>query len=136
MKKICSSKNSDYCFFVDIIDDQVIIVSNGSSNPFDNLELLTNSVETLAGKLNRSDIEVYVDLLSCVGDRINRFGKARFHSDTRTLDIFSFVNIATDAIPENVKNYLTKFYEKHINSVIKNSVLSQAEICKVKKYAI
>lgn len=136
MKKICASKNSDYCFFVDIIDDKVIIVSNGSSNPFDNLELLTNSVETLAGKLKHSDVEVYVDLLSCVGDRINRFGKACFHSETRTIDIFSFVNIATDAIPDKIKDHLAKFYGKHINSVIKNSVLTRAEIGKVKKYAI
>ena len=136
MKKVCSSKTNDYCFFVDVIDDKVVVVSKGAANPFDNIELLSGSIETLARKINRNDIEIYFDLLSCVGDRFNRFGKLCFHHESNSVDIFSFVNIATEAIPDKIKSFLSKFYDKNINTVIKNSVLTQSEICKVKKIAI
>lgn len=136
MKKICFEKNNHNCCFVDIIDDKVIIVTKGSLNPFDYLDQLSNSIQTLAKKESTKEVEVYVDFLSCVGDRVNRFGKTLFNNETKSLDVFSFVNIASDAIPSKIKKHLVSFYKKHTNSVINNSILTEHEIIKIKKTAI
>lgn len=137
MKKVCFEKNNKSCCFVDLIDDKVVVVSKGASNPFDYLEQLTNSIRTLASKSSPcSSMEVYVDLLSCVGNRVNRFGKAFFNHDTNSIDIFSFMNIASDTIPENIKQHLASFYRKHSNSLIKNSVLTENEKHELKKAAL
>lgn len=136
MRKLCFEKNKNNCCFVDMVGDRVVVVSKGASNPFDYLDQLTNSVRTLTSKTGLYNVEVYVDFLSCVGDRVNRFGKALFNHDTKSIDIFSFVNVTNDAIPENIKQHLALFYKKHTNSLIKNSVLTEQEILKIRKAAI
>lgn len=127
MRKIIYSSHLSSFFYIQQVKNKLLIVSIGPDSPFEFINVLSKAIETKAERIYQNEIEVYLDLLSCVGNNENRFSKLA-HNKTKHYSIINDIqSISNEELPEDVSNELKSFYEKHINEAMRYSILSQKE---------
>lgn len=136
MKKISYRDNLSSYFYVEQLDDFLIVISIGSDNPFEFTGVLFDAINELSEQISNSDIEIYFDLLSCVGNNENRLSKLSYNKNKPSSFINNIVNIHNHDLPFAVLNELKKFYSEHLNEALFYSILSKKEKCKLSPTSI
>lgn len=136
MRKVCFNKSTDSCIYIDKMENAIVVITKGVTNPFDYLHALNKCIFGISDKINSNIIEVYFDMLSCVGDRINRFGKLSFDAKSSCIDFLSFHTISKDSMPNEVVEYLRNFYTTHDGIISQFSILTQSEKTRLKNNAL
>ncbi len=85
--------------YINRINSKLLVISAGSGNPFEFIDVLNKAIAASASKIKSKVVEVYLDLLSCLGDRSNRFAKMIYNQNTRQIDPFSLKNIKKETLP-------------------------------------
>ena len=105
----------------------MLIISIGPDSPFEFINILSKTIETKAEHIHQNEIEVYLDLLSCVGNNENRFLKLAYNKTKHYSIINDSQSISNEELPEDISNALKSFYEKHLSEAMRYSILSQKE---------
>lgn len=127
MRKIIYSSHLSSFFYIQQIKNKLLIVSIGADSPFDFINVLSKAIEARAEHIHQNAIEIYFDLLSCVGNNENRFSKLEYNKTKHASVINDIQIISNDELPEDVSNALKSFYEKHLSEAMRYSILSQKE---------
>ncbi|MBF0337918.1 MAG: type II toxin-antitoxin system RnlB family antitoxin [Nitrospirae bacterium] len=127
MKKQIYNKCCSSFFYIDVIKDKILVISIGSDSPFDFLHVLTKTIIDKSQTIKMNVIEVYFDLLSCVGNRINRFAKTTYDKKGKAIDFLSTETIERETLPADIISTLQEFYGKHLEEATKYSILTSSE---------
>ncbi|MCK5505984.1 MAG: type II toxin-antitoxin system RnlB family antitoxin [Thermodesulfovibrionia bacterium] len=127
MKKFFYNHNLSSYFYIQQINNQLLVVSIGPDNPFEFAGVVLDAIHKHTEQNNESDIEIYFDLLSCVGNNKNRFTKLTYNKKMSNSFINNIVRIDSHDLPEAVLRKLKKFYAKHLNEALLCSILSKKE---------
>lgn len=121
------SKNLASYFYIQRIDGQLLIVSIGADNPFEFIDVLGETIQREADRIQEDEVPVYFDLLSCVGNNENRRIRLTFNKKYPYTFINEVINLSDRDLPFEVSHALEKFYAKHFNEALLCSVLSNKE---------
>ena len=66
MNKVVYSHNLVSYFYIQRVGEQLLVISIGPDNPFEFAGVLIDAIHKNTEQLNKSEIEIYFDLLSCV----------------------------------------------------------------------
>ena len=69
MNKIVYSHDLLSYSYVQRVGKQLLVISIGSDNPFEFAGVLIDAIHQNIEQFNKSEIEIYFDLLSCVGEQ-------------------------------------------------------------------
>lgn len=72
-------------------------------------------------------IELYIDMLSCVGSNKQRFSKIKYNFKYKAFDYSSFKNISQDSLPKAIVDKMKLFYSKDNSNIWANLLLSDNE---------
>lgn len=114
-------------FYIQRIDKQLLIISIGPDSPFDFVDILFKAIQKEAEQLHCDKVDVYFDLLSCVGDNENRYSKLPYIKEQVNTFIHHIVHLNTNELPGNVSKELSKFYSDHLKEALRYSVLTNKE---------
>ncbi|MEW6419793.1 MAG: type II toxin-antitoxin system RnlB family antitoxin [Nitrospirota bacterium] len=127
---IYSKKLSSY-FYVRRLDDQLLVISIGSDSPFEFVDILIKTIQKEAERIDKNGVEIYFDLLSCVGNNENRYSKLIYFKKQPNELIDKVVAVKSCELPDNVSQELKKFYAKHLSETLLYSILSNKEKSKL-----
>lgn len=127
MKKIIYKKNLSSYFYIKRIKDTVLIISIGPDNPFEYINALNKGIDSNSDLIADKRVEVYLDLLSCVGKNENRFSKLIFNKGNHQIDIDSIHAIKAFELPEDALVELKNFYRRHFKEAMRYSILTYKE---------
>lgn len=127
MNKIVYSHNLLSYFYIQRVGEQLLVISIGSDNPFEFAGVLIDAIHKNTEQFNKSEIEIYFDLLSCVGNNKNRYSKLVYNRTSPTSFINNITRIDSHELPDAVYKELNKFYSKHLNETLRYSILSNKE---------
>jgi len=69
-----------------------MIVSIGSDNPLEFIGILDKTIQNYTQNINKNEVEIYFDLLSCVGNNENRYLKLIYNKNDKNA-FFNKINI-------------------------------------------
>ena len=127
MRKVKYSKAHSAYFYIGSVGNKVVIISAGPHSPFDHVSVLQRSIRNITDRLKTEKVEIYVDLLSWLGDRTNRFYKMFYNKKEDKFDILSIKEIDRKHLPQDIKATLRKFYKDKLEEIIEHSVLTKTE---------
>jgi hypothetical protein len=127
LNKVVYSHNLLSYFYIQRIEDQLLIISIGPDNPFEFAGVLVDAIHKNTEQFNKSEIEVYFDLLSCVGNTENRYSKLVYNRFSPTSFINNITRIDSHELPASVYKELKKFYSEHLHETLCHSILSNKE---------
>lgn len=126
MKEISYNKNSISAFYIDLIEDKIIIVSKGNESPFEYLSFLNNALIEYSRFFN-TDFKVYIDLLSYTGNTFSRFIETDFLFRKQRIDILNCNYLSEEVLPKSVKKYLKNFHNYRLVEILSGSTLTDNE---------
>lgn len=127
MRKIIYSKDLASYFYIQLVDGKLLIVSMGADNPFEFMDVLGETIQKEANRIDKDEVPVYFDLLSCVGKGENRRLRLTFNKKSPNTFINEVINLSDRDLPFDVSHALNKFYAEHLNEALRYSVLSNKE---------
>jgi hypothetical protein len=127
MNKVIYSDNYSSYFYFQQIENFLLIISIGADSPFEFVGVLLDEIHKYTKQNNQSDIEIYFDLLSCVGNNENRFSKLSYNKNIPSSFIYNIERIDIDDLPDTVLKELKNFYSKHLSEALLYSILSNKE---------
>ncbi len=131
MKKVIYRNNLISYFYVDKVNDGLLIISIGPDNPFEFTNILIDTLRDCSTNIIKKEVDVYFDLLSCVGNNENRYSKLTYNKNSPTSFINNITKINGSELPSAVSQELKKFYADHLNEVLLYSILSNKEKSKL-----
>lgn len=127
MRKVTYSNGLSSYFYVEQIQERLMIVSIGSDNPLEFIGILDKTIQNYTQNINKNEVEIYFDLLSCVGNNENRYLKLIYNKNDKNA-FFNKINIIEiNGFPSEVILKLKMFYENHLNEALLYSILSNNE---------
>lgn len=127
MNKVVYSHNLVSYFYIQRVGEQLLVISIGPDNPFEFAGVLIDAIHKNTEQLNKSEIEIYFDLLSCVGNNENRYSKLVYNRTSPASFINNITRIDRYELPDAVYKELDEFYSKHLNEALRYSILSNKE---------
>lgn len=131
MKKIYYKNNLSSYYYIEEVNKRLLIISIGPDNPFEFTNILINTVRDYSENITKNNIDVYFDLLSCVGNNENRYSKLTYYKNNPNSFINNIINIESNELPTDILQRLKKFYDDHLNEVLLYSILSNKEKSKL-----
>lgn len=136
MRKVIYSKNLSSYFYIQRLDEQLLVISIGSDSPFEFMDILVKTVQREAESIHKNEIVVYFDLLSCVGNNENRYQRIFFNKKYPDAFIDNIINLRPHELPFIVSQELKKFYTEHLKEALLYSILSNKEKAKLSASSI
>lgn len=114
-------------FYIQRIDKQLLVISIGPDSPFEFIDILIKNIQKEMEHLHRSNVDVYFDLLSCVGNNENRYSKFTYVENQGNTFIDSLSHLKAQELPYDVSQELRKFYSDHLKEALRYSILTNKE---------
>ncbi|MBF0563620.1 MAG: type II toxin-antitoxin system RnlB family antitoxin [Nitrospirae bacterium] len=127
MNKVVYGNNLASYFYIQRIGNQLLVISIGSDNPFEYIGVLFDAIHKHPEHINSAVVEIYFDLLSCVGNNESRFSKLTYDKNIPNSVIDNFVSIDSSILPNSILKCLKKFSSKHFDEALLYSILSNRE---------
>lgn len=131
MKKVVFDRKIASYFYIDAVNDKVLVITMGPDSPFYFPAPVVESIENECDRLKKKLVDIYIDLLSSTGDSSNRFIKFTYRRGSNEININAAETVKRIDLPNDLKNDLIHFYKKHFNELTHHSALTCGELEKL-----
>jgi len=131
MRQIKYGKDVPGQLYIGRVGNKLLAISIGSRGPFEFIDVFNKAATAYAKNFKEEFIEIYLDLLSCLGNKSNRFAKIIYDKKKGQVDIFSVEEIEKDKLPPEIRKELIKFYKQKVNLILEKSILTNREKQKI-----
>ncbi|MBF0555650.1 MAG: type II toxin-antitoxin system RnlB family antitoxin [Nitrospirae bacterium] len=126
MRKFKYKQDNRSYFYAEPITDGLLIISIGHDNPFLHLDVLWKAIHENSSETTEV-INLYFDLLSCIGNNPNRFYFIKYDLTIDRPDFSSAKYLDNTGLSDEIKDIINKLYKSKINEIIDYSVLTKRE---------
>lgn len=114
-------------FFIENCSDSICIITNGPDSPFNFIDILEQTIEKYAKNIDSKNINIFIDMLSCVGSGYDRFCRLKYNKVSKEIDFFDLEYVEYSELNKKIKDLFDKFYKSNLDRILENSVLSETE---------